>query len=181
MGATGRGPYGSKRALRACRLRVPDGISEEAAALADAALQRILEVMAGTAKSALVLRAATRVRDEICGPPAQRMISVAAPPAPLIESAATRSTRELANTATGIIESDLARLRALAGAGGLNADQAATLNAYSRTLLQQAESQERLLTARRDAVAALSDEELMRETERALQAMRAKEPSDAPA
>ncbi len=67
--------YGEVRAVKACRLRVPADATPEQAELADRALQRLVDVMeekvfyqvAGT-----VLGAATRVREETCGPLKQK-------------------------------------------------------------------------------------------------------------
>lgn len=69
-------PRGTTQAASACRLRVPPGASSEAAALADRALQRMVDVMelevAGRGAMAVLL-AATRIREEVCGPVPRRL------------------------------------------------------------------------------------------------------------
>lgn len=54
---------------------MPEGTSEEAADLADTALQRVIDVMnekVGSFQAGHVLKAATRIREEVCGPIEQR-------------------------------------------------------------------------------------------------------------
>lgn len=67
---------GAVKALKAVRLRVPDNTSPEAAAIADEALERVLDVMRGKVywqDAGSVLKAATHVRLEVCGNPTQKL------------------------------------------------------------------------------------------------------------
>lgn len=71
-------PRGAVEAVKACRLRVPAGASEDAAKLADLALQRIVDVMVGQNIAPFVsqqdvLKAASIVRNEVCGPVTQKL------------------------------------------------------------------------------------------------------------
>jgi hypothetical protein len=55
---------------------VPDGASQESVELADRAQQRIIDVMeerVGQFNASFVLKAATRLREEICGPLATKV------------------------------------------------------------------------------------------------------------
>lgn len=64
-------PYGAVKALKAAGLRVPAGASPEVAEVAGYALERMVDVLAGkvsAAKAVTVLKAATVVREELCGP-----------------------------------------------------------------------------------------------------------------
>lgn len=68
--------YGEVKAVKALGYRVPDGTPEDVAADADEAWQRIVAVMRGKVHSSQapqVLKASTRLRDEVCGPPAQKV------------------------------------------------------------------------------------------------------------
>ena len=63
-------PLGAVAAIKSTRLRVPDGTMPEHAALADRALQRIVDVMEERVfdrQSAAVLSAARVIREEVCG------------------------------------------------------------------------------------------------------------------
>jgi hypothetical protein len=68
-------PYGAVKAIKALRHRVPEGTPDKLADLADRALERVAEVMEGEILDPMlasaVLRASTRIRDEVCGPPKQ--------------------------------------------------------------------------------------------------------------
>ena len=69
-------PYGAVRALKAAALRVPAGASAEVAEVAGYALERMVDVLAGkvsAAKAGTVLKAATSVREELCGPIEKRL------------------------------------------------------------------------------------------------------------
>jgi hypothetical protein len=71
-------PLNAVGAVKACRLRVPAGATPEAAELADLALQRIVDVMLGQnvvpfVQLGDVLKAASIVRNEVCGPIAQKL------------------------------------------------------------------------------------------------------------
>jgi hypothetical protein len=78
-GSTEPLPKGSIRAIRAVKLRVPDGASEEHSDLAEEAFQGIVGVMRGDTKYIEHipvhdrLRAMTIVREEVCGPIAQKV------------------------------------------------------------------------------------------------------------
>lgn len=74
-GATNALPYGAIKAVRAVNLRVPEGAPPEVAELANRALQRVVDVMEGRVKvdSGGVLKAATLLREEVCGPVAQKL------------------------------------------------------------------------------------------------------------
>lgn len=63
-------------ALKSLRHRVPEGTPEELASIADRAFQQVVAVMEGVhldAESATVLKAAATLREEICGPVAQKV------------------------------------------------------------------------------------------------------------
>lgn len=78
--------YGEVKALRVAGLRVPKDASDEARKLADYAQARIIDVMAGEVDSFAagnVLKAATHLRSEICGPVAQKTEISGANGAPL--------------------------------------------------------------------------------------------------
>lgn len=63
------------KALRVSRLRVPEGAPEAHGFLADTALGRIIDVMMEQVTgpdAGNVLKAATRIREEVCGPLAQK-------------------------------------------------------------------------------------------------------------
>lgn len=69
-------PRGAVTAVRASNWRIPDDAPEEARQLAQQALERIADVMHGRVpieRQAAVLKAATDLRAEVCGPPAQRL------------------------------------------------------------------------------------------------------------
>lgn len=69
-------PLGTVQAVKAMRLRVPDGTPYEAAELADEALGTVVEVMRGNVwyqAAGPRLKAATVLREEICGPLAQKV------------------------------------------------------------------------------------------------------------
>lgn len=64
-------PYGAVQALKAVSLRVPEGASPAAKALADRALHRVVDVLEERVDfklAAPVLKAATIIREEVCGP-----------------------------------------------------------------------------------------------------------------
>jgi hypothetical protein len=162
---------------------VPEGAPDGVRELADEALGVIVEVMRGRVDSVLgysstILRAATRVRDEICGPPTMRVVTAAAPH-PVVESPETFELRQVASEAAAAIHVEVTRLRKKAQVHPLDARETTALTTYSRTLLQHAESQEKLLTSRRNAVAKLSDDELVAQAEAAIAALRANK-EDAP-
>lgn len=78
---------GEVKALKAIRLRVPKDADPEVAQLADRALQRIVEVMeegVSPLHSRAVLAAATRIREEACGPLTQRLEHTGADGGPLV-------------------------------------------------------------------------------------------------
>lgn len=63
--------YGAVAAIESMRWRVPDSASEEAKAVADRAMARIIHVMEAKVwekQARAVLGAATYLREEICGP-----------------------------------------------------------------------------------------------------------------
>lgn len=67
--------YGEVKALGVARLKLPETASQGEADLAAVALGRIVDVMNGVVdfrQSGSVLKAATRIREEICGPLAQK-------------------------------------------------------------------------------------------------------------
>ncbi len=68
--------YGEAKAVHACKLRLPKDATPEAEYLAQRALQRIVDVMEGQVsflEAGAVLKASTRVREEVCGPLAQKL------------------------------------------------------------------------------------------------------------
>lgn len=68
--------YGEVKAIRAANLRLPEGADEESHELAGRALQRIADVMecrVSHLHAGNVLKAATRLREEVCGPVAQKL------------------------------------------------------------------------------------------------------------
>lgn len=74
-GSTNALPLGAVSAVKTAKLRVPEGTPEEHADLAEEAKDRIVDVMRERVhwqNASQVLKAATRVRDEICGPIAHK-------------------------------------------------------------------------------------------------------------
>ena len=75
-GTTNALRYGEVRALRGLRYRVPEGTPEAFGDVADIAFERIVDVMmerVDPKQGAQVLKSATHIREEICGPVAQRL------------------------------------------------------------------------------------------------------------
>ena len=69
-------PYGVVQALKAQRLRVPADASPEAADLAGRSLERLVDVLEGrvhSKKAANVLKAATYLREQVCGPMTKKL------------------------------------------------------------------------------------------------------------
>ncbi len=67
--------YGEVKALAACKLRLPADAPPEHEQLAAFGLERIIAVAAGVVpafKAGATLKAATRIREEVCGPLPQR-------------------------------------------------------------------------------------------------------------
>ena len=67
---------GEVKAIRAARLRVPEGIHPAAEEMAQRALERIVDVMEERVhhtQAGGVLKAATRLREEACGPLLQKV------------------------------------------------------------------------------------------------------------
>lgn len=76
MGSANALPLGAIKAIKAAGLRVPKEATPEARELADEALQRIVDVMREDVdgfKAGGVLKAATHIRSEICGPLVQKV------------------------------------------------------------------------------------------------------------
>lgn len=76
MGSDNALPLGAVKAIKALGLRVPADAPDAHRELADEALQRIVDVMREDVdgfKAGAVLKAATHLRDEICGPLAQKL------------------------------------------------------------------------------------------------------------
>lgn len=75
-GTTNALPIGYVKALKGLRHRVPEGTPEALADVADTAMDRLVDVMMERVEDAQlasqVLKAATSLRAEICGPPTQR-------------------------------------------------------------------------------------------------------------
>lgn len=74
-GSTNALPMGTIQAIKALNLRVPEGASDAAKALANRALERVVDVLeegVDFRQAGAVLKAATLVREEICGPMAQK-------------------------------------------------------------------------------------------------------------
>lgn len=68
--------YGEVKATKAAKLRVPEALDEDSKRLAAHALQRIVDVMDGDVHAfdaGHVLKAATHVRLETCGPVTQKV------------------------------------------------------------------------------------------------------------
>jgi hypothetical protein len=66
---------GTVQAIKALNLRVPDGASDAAKALANRALERVVDVLEESVdfrQAGSVLKAATILREEVCGPMAQK-------------------------------------------------------------------------------------------------------------
>lgn len=79
--------YGEVKALRGLRYRVPEGTHEAFADVADIAFERIVDVMlerVDPKQGAQVLKSATHIREEICGPVAQRLEHTGADGASLV-------------------------------------------------------------------------------------------------
>lgn len=91
-------PYGAVVAIEACGLRVPDGTPEDVALLADRALMRIADVMEERVdfmRAGHVLKAATQLRNEVCGPIAQKLeVKADDSFAELLKEARARAARE---------------------------------------------------------------------------------------
>lgn len=67
--------YGEVKAIKSAKLRLPDGADEQSQLLAGRSLQRIVDVMEGRVsylEAGAVLKAATRIREEVCGPLTQK-------------------------------------------------------------------------------------------------------------
>lgn len=75
VGATNALEMGAVNAIQTFRHRVPESASREAAAVADEAMGAIIQVMRGEVMFGATdrLRAATMVRQEVCGPIAQKV------------------------------------------------------------------------------------------------------------
>jgi hypothetical protein len=81
-----RSALGEVKAIRSMRLRVPDGASPEVADLAGEALEKLVAVMreqVDYTQASHVLKAATRIREETCGPLAQKVEHTGKDGAPL--------------------------------------------------------------------------------------------------
>lgn len=68
-------PYGTVQAIKALNLRVPEGASDAAKALANRALERVVDVLeegVDFRQAGSVLKAATLLREEVCGAMAQK-------------------------------------------------------------------------------------------------------------
>jgi len=68
--------YGEVKAVKAAKLRLPEGADEESQQLAGRSLQRIVDVMEARVShlhAGNVLKAATRLREEVCGPLTQKV------------------------------------------------------------------------------------------------------------
>lgn len=68
-------PYGTVQAIKALNLRVPEGASDAAKDLANRALERVVDVLeegVDFRQAGSVLKAATMIREEICGQVAQK-------------------------------------------------------------------------------------------------------------
>lgn len=75
-GSTNVLEYGEVKAVKVAGLRVPVGAPQEVKALADRAQQRIIDAMECKVHyldGNTVLKAATRLREEICGPLTQKV------------------------------------------------------------------------------------------------------------
>jgi hypothetical protein len=67
--------YGEVKAVKVSGLRIPEGTPEAHVELADRALEKIVDIMEGRVSylsASHVLKAATRLREEVCGPIAQK-------------------------------------------------------------------------------------------------------------
>jgi len=75
QGSTNALPRGAVGALKALRHRVPEGIPEPLAEIADEAFDVVVSCMRGDVSSELTgrLSASKYVREEICGPIAQKL------------------------------------------------------------------------------------------------------------
>lgn len=75
-GSTNSLPYGAVEAIRSLRLRVPKDAHEDVANLAGEALETIVNVMRGivpASEAGNTLKAATLIRNEVCGPVTQKL------------------------------------------------------------------------------------------------------------
>lgn len=76
MGSTNVLGLGEVRAVKACRLRLPKDASPEVEAVAERAFERLVAVMECQVlpeQAGHVLKAATRLREEACGPLTQKV------------------------------------------------------------------------------------------------------------
>lgn len=68
-------PYGAVQAVAALNLRIPEGTPPAAKELADKAFARVVDVLEEVVdfrQAGAVLKAASMIREEICGPIAQK-------------------------------------------------------------------------------------------------------------
>jgi hypothetical protein len=77
-GSTNALALGEVRALKSLRHRVPDGAAPELADVAGEAFEAIVQVMRGeispmNGQAAAILKASSMVREEVCGPVAQKL------------------------------------------------------------------------------------------------------------
>lgn len=75
-GSTNALPMGAIQAIKALNLRVPESTPEPLKALANRALERVADVLEEEVdfrQANAVLKAATMLREEICGPVAQQV------------------------------------------------------------------------------------------------------------
>lgn len=75
-GSTNALELGEVRGVKALGLRVPEGAAPDVRALADRAQQRIIDVMEGDVEpfaASTILKAATHLREETCGPIAKQV------------------------------------------------------------------------------------------------------------
>lgn len=85
-GSTNALPLGTVAALKALRLRVPEGAAPEVAEVAGRCLERVADVLEGKVHftdAGHVLKAAAMLREELCGPIAQKLQHTGADGAPL--------------------------------------------------------------------------------------------------
>jgi hypothetical protein len=93
-------PSGSVQAIKGLKWRVPDGAPPEAAGLADEAFAKIVAVMreevdTSFGHAAAVLKASAIVREEVCGPIAQKVNHADANGDPLqVSIAITRTVKK---------------------------------------------------------------------------------------
>lgn len=87
LGSANTLELGEVRAVKACKLRLPADATPEVEAVAERAFERLVDVMEGRVsylEAGSILKAATRLREEACGPLLQKVEHTGKDGAPLV-------------------------------------------------------------------------------------------------